>query len=185
MVAGAELRHIGPGDKQLYLSGELASCTERAFLSAHQPAHSPQRKAACFTTRTPRVAVQSSSSLPVVRPLLITPGQCAELVDEESEDLTGVWPLGYCQELLIVCIYLCGQFLKCRKVANVTKTGKSTERVTLPVPLSGYAACSINALAGFVSCFFGLTIPLFTKFSRVIETLSSVAAFHMNTCWLG
>lgn len=122
--------------------------------------------------------------LPVVRPLLITPGQCAELLDEESEDLTGVWPLGYCQELFIVCIYLCGQFLKCRKVANVTKTGKSTERVTLPVPPSGYAACSINALAGFVSCFFGLTIPLFTKFSRVIETLSSVAAFHMDTCLL-
>lgn len=60
-------------------------------------------------------------------PLLITPGQCAELLDEESEDLTGVWPLGYCQELFIVCIYLCGQFLKCRKVANVTKTGKSTD----------------------------------------------------------
>lgn len=64
--------------------------------------------------------------LPVVCPLLITPGQCAEFVDEESEDLTGVWPLGYCQELLIVCIYLCGQFLKNRKVANVTKTGKDT-----------------------------------------------------------
>ncbi|EOE6860043.1 hypothetical protein ACKS2O_002496 [Cronobacter dublinensis] len=46
------------------------------------------------------------------RPLLITPGQCAELIDEESEDLTGVWLLGYCQELLIVCIYLCGQFVK-------------------------------------------------------------------------
>ncbi|WP_158700677.1 hypothetical protein [Cronobacter malonaticus] len=57
--------------------------------------------------------------------------------------------------------------------------------VTLPVPLSGYAACSINALAGFVSGFFGLTIPLFTKFSRVIETLSSVAAFHMDTCLFG
>ncbi len=65
--------------------------------------------------RTYALAGQSrrfSMLLPVVRPLLITPGQCAELVDEESEDLTGVWPLGYCQELLIVCIYLCGQFLK-------------------------------------------------------------------------
>nr|DAM52229.1 MAG TPA: hypothetical protein [Caudoviricetes sp.] len=38
-------------------------------------------------------------------PLLITPGQCAEFVNEESEDLTGVWPLGYCQILCIVCIY--------------------------------------------------------------------------------
>lgn len=65
--------------------------------------------------------------LPVVRPLLITPGQCARFVDEELEYLTGVWPLGYCQELFIVCIYLCGQFLKSRKVANVTKTGKSTD----------------------------------------------------------
>ncbi|WP_231692290.1 hypothetical protein, partial [Cronobacter malonaticus] len=44
VVAGAELRLIGPGGKRLYPSGELASCTNGAFLSAHQPAHSPQRK---------------------------------------------------------------------------------------------------------------------------------------------
>ena len=51
------------------------------------------------------------------RPLLITPGQCARFVDEELEDLTGVWPLGYCQIHFFVCIYLCGQFLKARKAA--------------------------------------------------------------------
>nr|DAF31823.1 MAG TPA: hypothetical protein [Caudoviricetes sp.] len=28
--------------------------------------------------------------LPVVCPLLITPGQCAEFIDKESEDLAGV-----------------------------------------------------------------------------------------------
>nr|DAE85974.1 MAG TPA: hypothetical protein [Caudoviricetes sp.] len=55
--------------------------------------------------------------LPVVCPLLITPGQCAEFIDKESEDLAGVWPLGYCQIHFFVCIYLCGQFLKTRKVA--------------------------------------------------------------------
>lgn len=58
-----------------------------------------------------------SMLLPVVRPLLITPGQCARFVDEELEDLTGVWPLGYCQIHFFVCIYLCGQFLKARKAA--------------------------------------------------------------------
>lgn len=59
VVAGAELR--------LALSTHLmvGSPSKHIPLCAHQPAHSPQRKAACFTTRTPRVAVQSSSSLPV------------------------------------------------------------------------------------------------------------------------
>nr|DAN88380.1 MAG TPA: hypothetical protein [Caudoviricetes sp.]DAV69903.1 MAG TPA: hypothetical protein [Caudoviricetes sp.] len=28
--------------------------------------------------------------LPVVCPLLITPGQCAEFIDKDSEDLAGV-----------------------------------------------------------------------------------------------
>lgn len=59
-----------------------------------------------------RSALLPPMLLPVVCPLLITPGQCARFVDEELEYLTGVWPLGYCQKLIIVCIYLCGQFLK-------------------------------------------------------------------------
>jgi len=50
-MAGADLRLIGPGGKRLYPSGDLASCTNGAFLSAPQPAQSSQRKASCFTTR--------------------------------------------------------------------------------------------------------------------------------------
>jgi hypothetical protein len=38
------LWHIGPGDKRLYPSGELAWYTNGAFLSAHPPAHSPHPK---------------------------------------------------------------------------------------------------------------------------------------------
>ncbi|WP_288081028.1 hypothetical protein [Pseudomonas sp.] len=70
-----------------------------------------------FPLRVALGAMAQSNALIVGCPLLITPGQCAEFVNEESEDLTDLRQLSRHQERIIVCIYLCGQFLKTRKVA--------------------------------------------------------------------
>nr|DAP28012.1 MAG TPA: hypothetical protein [Caudoviricetes sp.] len=59
----------------------------------YQPTHSPQRKEHCTLLRTPWQSsppCKPAMLLPVVCPLLITPGQCAEFIDKESEDLAGV-----------------------------------------------------------------------------------------------
>nr|DAH53621.1 MAG TPA: hypothetical protein [Caudoviricetes sp.] len=58
--------------------------------------------------------------LPVVRPLLITPGQCARFCYRELEYPADFRLLRRHQETIFVCIYLCGQFLKNRKVATKT-----------------------------------------------------------------
>lgn len=125
MVAGAELRHC-----LLCVSGGFTAANRiRHWGKRDSAAPSNHCASACaFTTTEMTLARAEYFStdceyqgvqvpLPVVCPLLITPGQCARFIDEELEDLTGVWPLGYCQIHFFVCIYLCGQFLKNRKVA--------------------------------------------------------------------
>ena len=69
-------------------------------------------------SQTVKLFASSLMLLPVVCPLLITPGQCAEFVYKESEDLADLQAITPPSENIIVCIYLCGQFLKNRKVAN-------------------------------------------------------------------
>lgn len=70
VVSGAELRLIGPGGKRLYPSGELASCTNGAFLSAHQPAHSPQQERALSTVRCAAICRSCINALTCCAPII-------------------------------------------------------------------------------------------------------------------
>lgn len=69
-------------------------------------------------SQTVKLFASSLMLLPVVCPLLITPGSAPNLFTRSRKTLLTYRLLRRHQNNIIVCIYLCGQFLKNRKVAN-------------------------------------------------------------------